>query len=118
LKIVANIWVTVALHHLMPLSSQCKAWSRNTPSTRQAGVQDVPAGEPVRIRLPGNSRDEIELEAATPATKLRRIHCCDLARTADDLRSRSLTVKTGNDAVSVTDPDGVVILFSLKRHEP
>jgi catechol 2,3-dioxygenase-like lactoylglutathione lyase family enzyme len=87
--------------------------------TSKLGFQDVAAGETVRMRLPGNSRDEIELEAATPATKPFIVFTvANLARTADDLRSRSLNVKTGKDAISVTDPDGVVILFSLERHEP
>ena len=87
--------------------------------TSKLGFQDVAAGETVGMRLPGNSRDEIELEAATPATNSFIVFTvADLARTADDLRSRSLTVKTGDDAVSVTDPDGVVILFTLERHKP
>ena len=83
------------------------------------GFQDVAADDTIRMRLPGNSRDEIEIEVTTPAKKPFLVFTvANLARTADDLRSRSLTVKTGNDAISVTDPDGVVILFSLERHEP
>ena len=87
--------------------------------TSKLGFHDVAAGEKVRMRLPGNSRDGIELEAAAPATKPFVVFTvANLARTADDLRSRSLNVKTGKDAVSVTDPDGLVILFILDRHEP
>ena len=87
--------------------------------TSKLRFQDVAAGETVRMRLPGISRDEIELEAATPATNPFIVFTvADLARSAVDLRSRSLIVKTADDAISVTDPDGVVILFSLERHEP
>lgn len=87
--------------------------------TSKLGFQDVAVSETVRLRLPGNSRDEIELEATTPATKpIIVFTAANLARAADDLRSRSLTVKTGDDAISVTDPDGVAILFTLERHKP
>ena len=87
--------------------------------TSKLGFQDVAADDTIRMRLPGNSGDEIELESATPATKPFIVFTvANLARTADDLRSRSLIVKTGDDGVSVTDPDGVVILFSLDKHEP
>ncbi len=87
--------------------------------TSKLGFLDVAASETVRMRLPGNSPDEIELEAATPATNPFIVFTvANLARAADDLRSRSLNVKTGDDAISVTDPDGVVILFSLERREP
>jgi len=87
--------------------------------TSKLGFQDVAADGTIRMRLPGISGDEIELEASTPATKSFIVFTvANLARTADDLRSRSLTVKTGNDAISVTDPDGVVLLFTLDRHKP
>jgi catechol 2,3-dioxygenase-like lactoylglutathione lyase family enzyme len=87
--------------------------------TSKLGFQDVAADGTIRMRLPGISGDEIELEASTPATKSFIVFTvANLARTADDLRSRSLTVKTGNDAISVTDPDGMVLLFTLDRHKP
>jgi catechol 2,3-dioxygenase-like lactoylglutathione lyase family enzyme len=36
----------------------------------------------------------------------------DIQRTAADLKSRGLEVKTTPTAVSVTDPDGVIITFT------
>jgi len=87
--------------------------------TSKLGFQDVAAGVTIRMRLPGNSGDEIELEATTTATKpIIVFTVANLARAAESLRSRSLTVKTNSDSVSVTDPDGVVIFFTLERRGP
>jgi catechol 2,3-dioxygenase-like lactoylglutathione lyase family enzyme len=84
--------------------------------TAKLGFQDEVAGSAIRMRLPGNSGDEIELEASTPQTKPRiAFTVANLARTAETLRSRSLDVKARSDLVSVTDPDGTVILFTLVK---
>ncbi|MGC1418135.1 MAG: VOC family protein [Candidatus Acidiferrum sp.] len=84
--------------------------------TVKLGFQDDVAGSAIRIRLPGNSGDEIELEAAAPQTKPRiAFTVANLARTAETLRSRSLDVRASSDLVSITDPDGTVILFMLEK---
>ena len=68
--------------------------------------------------IPGNSGDEIELEPAAPPAKPRLAFAvANLARTAKDLRDRSLTVRTGDDSISVADPDGTVIVFAPEKDE-
>jgi catechol 2,3-dioxygenase-like lactoylglutathione lyase family enzyme len=80
------------------------------------GFQDEVADSAVRMRLPGSSGDEIELEASTPQTKPRiAFMVATLAHTAETLRSRSLDVKASADLVSVADPDGTVILFTQEK---
>ena len=87
--------------------------------TSKLGFQDVAAGGRIRLRLPGNSGDEIELEADAPAVKPRiAFKVANLGRTTQELRSRSLSVTTGSDSVSVVDPDGTVILFTSEKPPP
>jgi catechol 2,3-dioxygenase-like lactoylglutathione lyase family enzyme len=87
--------------------------------TAKLGFQDEVAGSAIRMRLPGNSGDEIELEASTPPTKARiAFTVANLVRTAETLRGRSFEVRTSSDSVSITDPDGTVILFTLEKSEP
>jgi catechol 2,3-dioxygenase-like lactoylglutathione lyase family enzyme len=77
----------------------------------------VDGSETIRLRLPGTSGEEIELESATPMTKPRIVFTVgNLVQTADDLRSRGLTVKLVGDSVSVADPDGVLIVFTLAKN--
>jgi len=87
--------------------------------TSKLGFRDVVAEHTNRMALPGNSGDEIQLEPITPATKpIIVFSVASLAHAAESLRSRSLTVKTNSDSVSVTDPDGVVIFFTLEGRGP
>ncbi|HXJ07008.1 MAG TPA: VOC family protein [Candidatus Acidoferrum sp.] len=86
--------------------------------TSKLAFRDVVAEDTIRLRLPGNSGDEIALEATTPATKpIIVFTVANLARAADRLRSRSLAVKTGKDSISVIDPDGAIILFTSEMSE-
>lgn len=86
--------------------------------TSKLGFQDIGAAATVRMRLPGDSGDEIELESAAPPAKPRLAFAvANLARVAKDLRDRSLTVGTGIDSISVTDPDGTVIVFAPEKNE-
>ena len=67
----------------------------------------------VYLRLPGGSGDEVKLEPAGDNTKPGLFFTVpDIQRTAADLKSRGLEVKTTPTAVSVTDPDGVIITFT------
>jgi catechol 2,3-dioxygenase-like lactoylglutathione lyase family enzyme len=67
----------------------------------------------VYLRLPGGSGDEVKLEPAGDNTKPGLFFTVpDIQRTAADLKSRGLEVKTTPTAVSVNDPDGVVIVFT------
>lgn len=66
----------------------------------------------LRLRLPGNSGDEVELELAAQATKPRMVFSvASLAATAAELRKRSFAVTEIGNSVSINDPDGVQIVF-------
>jgi catechol 2,3-dioxygenase-like lactoylglutathione lyase family enzyme len=67
----------------------------------------------VYLRLPGGSGDEVKLELAGDDTKPGLFFTVpDIQRAAADLKSRGLAVKTTPTAVSVTDPDGAIIVFT------
>jgi catechol 2,3-dioxygenase-like lactoylglutathione lyase family enzyme len=67
----------------------------------------------VYLRLPGGSGDEVKLEPAGDNTKPGLFFTVpDLQRAAADLKSRGLEVKTTPTTVSVTDPDGVIMVFT------
>jgi hypothetical protein len=67
----------------------------------------------VYLRLPGGSGEEVKLEPAGDDTKPGLFFTVpDLQRAAADLKSRGLEVKTTPTAVSVTDPDGVIMVFT------
>ena len=62
--------------------------------------------------LAGKSGDQAELQADTPDAKPRvTFAVSNLRQTAHDLRSRGLKEQKSGHAVSVTDPDGTVIVF-------
>jgi catechol 2,3-dioxygenase-like lactoylglutathione lyase family enzyme len=66
----------------------------------------------VYLRLPGGSGEEVKLEPAGDDTKPGLFfEVADIQRAAADLKSRGLAVKTTPTAVSVTDPDGVIVVF-------
>ena len=70
-----------------------------------------PAG---RLRIAGNSGEEVERAAAGPDLKPRiSLAVTDLKRTADDLRARGIAARTASGAVTVTDPDGAILEFVL-----
>jgi catechol 2,3-dioxygenase-like lactoylglutathione lyase family enzyme len=76
---------------------------------REAGADGV------YLRLPGDSGEEVKLEPAGNDTKPGLFFAvADVQRAAGELRSRELAVKTTPAAVSVTDPDGAVIVFTRK----
>jgi len=61
------------------------------------------------LQLPGNSGDSIELESA-PAVPGIAFLVENAKHTAKDLRHRGFRVQTSHHAVSVTDPDGFLIV--------
>lgn len=72
------------------------------------------AGSPGNeMYIAGNWGDKVELQADTPAGKPRVVFAVTSVRqTAHELRSRGLKVQKSRHAVSVTDPDGAVIVFA------
>jgi catechol 2,3-dioxygenase-like lactoylglutathione lyase family enzyme len=80
---------------------------------------DGAGSETIRLRLPGTSDEEIELEYATPTAKPRIVlTVANLAQTAEALQRRGLNAKSARDSVSVLDPDGAVIVFTLEKSQP
>jgi catechol 2,3-dioxygenase-like lactoylglutathione lyase family enzyme len=70
------------------------------------------------LRLPGNSGDEVDLEPAMLTAKpLMTFAVNDSKRAARNLRRRGFTVRTSREAVSITDPDGVRLVFQQARNE-
>ncbi len=62
--------------------------------------------------IAGNSGDKLELQLDAPTTRPHVVFTAgNLRKTAHDLRSRGLKVEKSRHAVSVTDPDGTVIVF-------
>lgn len=79
--------------------------------TAKMGFDDLGGKDVVRLRIPGLSRDEIELDATSPPKTRIALPVPNLERAADELRHRGLIVQKDGDAVSVTDPDGAIIMF-------
>jgi catechol 2,3-dioxygenase-like lactoylglutathione lyase family enzyme len=62
--------------------------------------------------IAGKSGDQVELQADTPDAKPRVTFAVNnIRQAAHDLRGRGLKVQKSRHAVSVTDPDGTVIVF-------
>ena len=61
----------------------------------------------------GSSGDKVELQVQTPTAKPRVVFTvANVRQAARDLRGRGFKVQKSHHAVSVTDPDGAVILFA------
>lgn len=65
-----------------------------------------------KMFIAGSSGDKIELQADTPTVKPRVVFAVTkLRQVAHDLHNRGLKVQKSYHSVSVTDPDGTVIVF-------
>ena len=65
------------------------------------------------LYIAGNSGDQVELQLETPPAKPRVVfEVTNVGQAARELRSRGLKVRKSRHAVSVTDPDGAVIVFA------
>lgn len=68
------------------------------------------------LRIPGNSGDEVELQSASPTAKPSiAFAVANVRHTAHELRSRGLKVNKTRGSVSITDPDGALIVFAAPR---
>jgi hypothetical protein len=62
--------------------------------------------------IPGKSGDQVELQVDAPDAKPRVMFAVsNIRQTARDLSRRGLKVQKNRYTVSVTDPDGTVIVF-------
>ncbi|MGA3019368.1 MAG: VOC family protein [Bryobacteraceae bacterium] len=72
-------------------------------------------GATVRLLVPGDSGDEVELQSTTGQAKPRIVFVVpDVARATDELRRRGFAPLASAGAVRVVDPDGAVVLFSTE----
>jgi catechol 2,3-dioxygenase-like lactoylglutathione lyase family enzyme len=73
-------------------------------------------GDGNKMYVAGKSGDQVELQADTPDAKPRvTFAVSDVRQAARDLRDRGLKAQKSRHAVSVTDPDGTVIVFVTPR---
>ncbi|MBZ5579427.1 MAG: VOC family protein [Acidobacteriia bacterium] len=79
------------------------------------GFEDLGGADTIRLRVPGRSREEVQLEAAAPEWKPRVVVAVpDLGRTVAALKERGLAVETRGSKAQIADPDGVTIVFTLE----
>jgi catechol 2,3-dioxygenase-like lactoylglutathione lyase family enzyme len=65
-----------------------------------------------KLRLPGKSGQEIDLEPAGAAAKPSITFTVENRKHAlKELRRRGLAVQTGRESVSITDPDGTLVIL-------
>ena len=78
------------------------------------GFQDMGRGAHILLKVPGGSNHFVELESAASQAKAGLwFGIADARRAAADLEKRGFTVKAAPTSVSVTDPDGVTIWFTV-----
>jgi catechol 2,3-dioxygenase-like lactoylglutathione lyase family enzyme len=66
-----------------------------------------------RLRVPGDSGEEVELRAASAQAKPRIVFAVpDVARATDELRRRGFAPLVQAGEVRVADPDGAIIVFT------
>ncbi len=83
--------------------------------TGKLGFTTARHGKPIRLLLPGRSHEAVELEPAEDSAKPHIVFLVSsLSKAAEELRSRGLTVHPSHSAVSVTGPDGVIVIFRVR----
>jgi len=76
------------------------------------GFTEIGHGIPARLRMPGDSGQELDIAAAGPEVKAGiQFGVADLRETAGILAGLGLTAKTTAALVTVAGPDGVVVSF-------
>lgn len=76
------------------------------------GFTAIGMGLPLRLRMPGDSGQELDIVAGGAEVKSGiRFGVADLKKTAGVLAGLGLRVKTTPTSLTVADPDGVVISF-------
>jgi catechol 2,3-dioxygenase-like lactoylglutathione lyase family enzyme len=73
---------------------------------------EIGQGLPARLRMPGDSGQELDIAAGGPEVKSGiQFGVADLKQTAGVLAGLGLRVKSAPASLTVADPDGVVITF-------
>jgi catechol 2,3-dioxygenase-like lactoylglutathione lyase family enzyme len=86
--------------------------------TKKLGFAAVNSRDGVRLRLPGNSGQEVTLEVVAPDAKSSITFSVGDLRIAErELRSSGLKPERKHGSLAVTDPDGVVIEFALPERK-
>jgi catechol 2,3-dioxygenase-like lactoylglutathione lyase family enzyme len=76
------------------------------------GFTEIGSGVPVRLRMAGDSGQELDIVAAGPEVKSGiRFGVTDLKQTVEALAGLGLRVKTAPASLTAADPDGVVVSF-------
>jgi len=78
---------------------------------KKLGFEEAGSQNGIRLRLAGDSGQEIELQDGGAPTEVV-FAVSDVKGAANELRKRGLKAQENADSVSVSDPDGVVIVFS------
>src|SRR5579884_789250 len=78
---------------------------------KKLGFEDAGSQNGVRLRLPGDSGEGIQLQSNGAPTEVV-FAVPDVKRAASELRNRGLKPQENAESVSVSDPDGVVIVFA------
>ena len=89
--------------------------------TAKLGFRDMglEAASAVRLQIPGNSGEEVDLDPADRARQPQLVFAVqDLRRTANELRGRGLAVGSIDHGVSVTEPAGIAIVFTEVPGKP
>jgi len=72
-------------------------------------------GSATRLHVPGNSGEEVELQATPGQAKPRIVFVVpDVARATDELRRRGFAPLMSAGTVRMVDPDGAVIVFTTE----
>ncbi|SRR5579884_291652 len=78
---------------------------------KKLGFEDARSQNGIRLRLPGDSGEELQLLGNGTPTQLV-FEVGDLKRAAFELQQRGLRPQERADSVSLADPDGVLIVFA------
>src|SRR6185437_10288982 len=81
---------------------------------KKLGFEDASSRSGIRLRLPGDSGERIQLQSNHAPTQVV-FAVPDVKRAGSELRKRGLKPQEQADSVSVSDPDGVVIVFTRSK---
>jgi rhamnogalacturonyl hydrolase YesR/catechol 2,3-dioxygenase-like lactoylglutathione lyase family enzyme len=83
--------------------------------TGDLGFEVHGGGSTARLRIPGNSGEEVELQASAGESGPRIVFAVpDVARATDELRRRGFAPVASAGTVRVVDPDGAVMVFAAE----